>query len=112
MVDTTETTVMPGTTPALLDDNIQHGIDDDPNNDGEKGAALGAFGGAVTGVIAGSAVGPVGVVVGGLIGGIVGAVASGLGVAAVDRVDNDNNISGVGEGVTREHTELPVTKIL
>ena len=103
MIETTETVVMPGTPPAILDDNIQHGIDDDPNMDGEKGAALGAFGGAVTGVIAGAAVGPVGVVVGGLVGGMAGAVAAGLGVAAVDRIDNDNNISGVGDGVTVEH---------
>ena len=80
-------------------DNIQHGIDNDPNNDAEKGATLGGIGGAVTGAIAGAAAGPVGAVIGAVIGGVSGAGLSGAAVAAVDRVDNDNTISGVGDGV-------------
>jgi hypothetical protein len=91
------------------DDNIQHGIDDDPTNDAEKGATLGGIGGAVTGAVAGSAAGPVGTVVGAVVGGVAGAAASGAAVGAVDRVDNDNNISGVGHGVTRDVEEtVPV----
>lgn len=90
------------------DDGIQHGIDDDPNNDAAKGAKLGGLGGAVTGAVAGSAAGPVGTVVGAVIGGVAGAVASGAAVGAVDAVDNDNNISGVGHGVRRDVDDLDV----
>ena len=36
----------------MADDNVQHGIDDDPNNDAEKGAALGGLGGAAVGSLA------------------------------------------------------------
>jgi len=79
----------------MADDKIQHGIDDNPNNDAEKGAVGGAVGGAVVGALAG---GPIGAVVGAVAGG----VASGVGVAAVDRVDNDNTVSGLGDGATRD----------
>ena len=75
------------------DDGIQHGIDDSPNHDAEKGAAGGAVGGAIVGALAG---GPVGAVIGAVAGG----VASGAGVAAVDKVDNDNTVSGLGHGAT------------
>ena len=84
------------------DDNIQHGIDDSPTGDAEKGATLGGVGGAVTGAIAGAMAGPVGAVAGAIIGGVAGAVASGAAVAAVDRHDNDNTISGVGSGATTD----------
>src|SRR5690349_1007573 len=80
------------------DDNIQHGIDDSPNNDATKGGVLGAVGGAVVGAAAG---GPLGAVVGAVAGGL----ASAAGVAAVDRIDNDNNISGVGSGVRTDIDE-------
>ena len=82
------------------DDNIQHGIDDNPNHDAEKGAAIGGVGSAVVGAIAGSAVGPVGTLIGAAVGGVAGAVASGLGVAAVDTVDNDDTVTGLGDGAT------------
>jgi hypothetical protein len=85
-----------------VDDNIQHGIDDDAHNDPAKGAAIGGIGGAVTGAVAGSAVGPVGSVVGAVIGGVAGAVASGAAVAAIDQMDNDNTVTGVGRGVTTD----------
>jgi len=84
------------------DDNVQHGIDDNPNDDAKKGLELGALGGGAVGAIAGSALGPVGAVVGALIGGSVGGVASGAAVAAVDAVDNDNTVSGVGDGATTD----------
>jgi uncharacterized protein (TIGR02271 family) len=73
----------------MADDNVQHGIDDNPSGDPGKGAVLGGIGGAVVGALAG---GPVGAVVGA----VAGAVASGAGVAAVDSVDNDDTISGIG----------------
>ncbi len=82
-------------------DTIQHGIDDNPTGDAEKGAALGGIGGAVTGLAAGAVLGPVGAVVGAIIGGVSGAVASGAAVAAVDRIDNDNTVSGLG-GTTND----------
>ena len=56
----------------------------------------------VAGAAAGSVAGPVGAIVGAAVGGLVGAGASGLAVGAVDQVDNDNNISGVGDGVTTD----------
>lgn len=83
----------------MADDTIttEHdGIDNNPNNDAEKGAALGGVGGAVTGFAAGMVAGPVGAVIGAVIGGVAGAAASGAAVAAVDRVDNDHSVSGLG----------------
>ena len=61
-----------------------HGIDGRSGDDAAKGGVLGAVGGAVVGGLAG---GPVGAVIGAIVGG----VASDAGVAAVDRVDNDNS---------------------
>lgn len=87
-------------------DNIQHGIDDDPENDAEKGAALGGIGGAAVGGVAGAMAGPVGAVIGAVAGAAAGAVGSGAAVAAVDRVDNDNTVTGLGEGVTHKDNEL------
>jgi len=55
----------------------------------------------VTGAIAGSMAGPVGTVVGALIGGIAGAVASGAAVHAVDKVDDDDTITGLGHHTKR-----------
>ncbi len=81
-------------------DNIQHGIDDNPRNDAEKGAALGGIGGLVTGAVAGAGAGPAGAIIGAIVGGVVGAAGSGAAVAAVDRMDNDNNVTGIGDKVT------------
>lgn len=86
----------------MADDNIQHGIDDDPKNDAEKGAALGGLGGAAVGAVAGAAAGPVGAVVGAVAGGLAGAGASGAAVGAIDQVDNDNTVTGIGDGATRD----------
>jgi len=82
----------------MADDNVQHGIDDNPDNDATKGAVAGGLGGAAVGALAG---GPVGAVVGA----VAGAVASGAGVAAVDQVDNDNTVTGVGDGATSDVDE-------
>jgi hypothetical protein len=90
----------------IYDDNIQHGIDDNPAGDAEKGATLGGIGGAVTGAVAGAAAGPIGAVAGAVIGGVAGAVASGAAVAAIDRHDNDNTISGLGTGATYDVDEV------
>jgi hypothetical protein len=81
------------------DDGIQHGIDDDANNDAVKGAALGGLGGAAVGAVAGAATGMVGAILGAVVGGAVGAVTSGAAVGAIDQIDNDDNITGVGEAV-------------
>ncbi len=81
-------------------DNIQHGIDDNASGDAEKGAALGGLGGAAVGAVAGSLAGPVGTLIGAVAGGLMGAGASGVAVGAVDAVDNDNTISGVGSGAS------------
>lgn len=83
-------------------DNIQHGIDDSPTGDAEKGAALGGIGGIAVGAAAGSVAGPLGTIVGAVAGGLLGAGASGAAVGAVDKVDNDNTITGVGDGATRD----------
>ncbi|MCC2669486.1 MAG: hypothetical protein K0Q72_1957 [Armatimonadetes bacterium] len=86
----------------MADDNIQHGIDDDPHNDAKKGAKLGGAGGAAVGAAAGAAMGPVGAVIGAVAGGVAGAVGSGAAVAAVDEVDNDDNVTGLGHGITHD----------
>jgi len=79
----------------VADDHIQHGIDDSPTGDATKGAILGGVGGAIVGALAG---GPIGAVIGALVGGGV----SGAAVAAVDAVDNDDNISGVGTEIATD----------
>ena len=83
-------------------DRPRHGLDDNANNDPEKGAALGGLGGAAVGAAAGSIAGPIGTIVGAIAGGLVGAGASGAAVAAIDSVDNDDTVTGVGGGVTRD----------
>lgn len=83
-----------------LRSDIQHGLDDNPHNDAEKAAALGGLGGAAVGAAAGSVVGPVGTIVGAIAGGLLGAGASGLAVGTVDQFDNDNTVSGLGDGTT------------
>ena len=82
----------------MAEDNVQHGIDDNPHNDATKGAVAGGLGGAAVGALAG---GPVGAVVGA----VAGAIGSGAGVAAVDQVDNDNTVSGLGDGATKDVDE-------
>lgn len=102
------TTIDPGT-PNTPDHEIHHGIDNDPNNDATKGAVLGGIGGAVTGAIAGSMTGPVGAIIGAAIGGAAGAAGSGAAVNAVDRVDNDNTITGLNEAGDEARVGLPHT---
>ena len=87
----------------MADDNIQHGIDDDPNNDPHKAKVGGAIGGAITGAVAGSAVGPLGTVGGAIVGGVAAAFASEAAVREVDKHDNDNTVTGIGDGVTHGH---------
>lgn len=87
------------------EDEIQHGLDDEPSGDAEKGAALGGLGGAAVGAAAGMVVGPAGALAGAVIGGLAGAIASGVAVAAVDRIDNDNTVSGMGTGATADVDE-------
>lgn len=82
----------------INDDNVQHGIDDNPHDDGKKGLELGALGGGTVGAIAGLAAGPVGAIVGAIVGGTAGSIASGAAVDAVDSIDNDNTVTGIGSG--------------
>lgn len=79
-----------------MQDNVQHGIDDNPNNDAGKGAALGGLGGVAVGAAAGSLAGPLGTIVGAIVGGLGGAIGSGAAVAVVDSMDNDNTVTGIG----------------
>jgi hypothetical protein len=81
----------------VAEDNVRHGLDDNPSGDAEKGATLGGVGGLVTGAVAGAAAGPGGAIIGAIVGGVAGAVASGMAVAAVDRHDNDNTVTGIGK---------------
>jgi phage tail tape-measure protein len=81
----------------MADERIVRG-----QTDTEKGEELGGVGGAVTGAVAGAAAGPVGAVAGAVIGGVVGAAASGAAVHEVDKVDDDNTLTGVsGHAVRR-----------
>ena len=86
----------------INDDNVQHGIDDNPHDDGKKGLELGALGGGAVGAIAGLAAGPVGAIVGAIVGGTAGSIASGAAVDAVDSIDNDNTVTGIGSGATTD----------
>jgi hypothetical protein len=86
----------------LNDDTVQHGIDDDPNNDPEKARNIGGIGGAATGLVAGAAAGPVGAAIGAVVGGVAGALGSQAAVSAVDKVDNDNTMTGIGSGRTTD----------
>jgi len=102
------TTIEP-TTAIVPDEDIQHGIDNNQFGDAEKGAKLGGVGGAVAGGVAGSMAGPVGTVVGAVLGAVAGAVGSGAAVAAVDRHDNDDKVSGVGQGIDiRKNPQAPI----
>ena len=91
----------------MADDGIQHGIDDNPHGDAKKGAALGGAGGAAVGAAAGAAAGPVGAVIGAAVGGIAGAAASGGAVAAVEQMDDDDTVSGIGHGDRDYEESLP-----
>lgn len=92
-------------------DGIQHGLDDDPTRDAEKGSVLGALGGAGVGATAGAALGPAGMALGALAGAVSGALASGLAVAAVDAVDNDNSVTGIGAEVSVDADQFPPEQI-
>jgi phage tail tape-measure protein len=89
----------------MTENRTQNEIDNQANNasnrDTKIGAELGGAGGVVTGAVAGSMAGPVGTVVGAVVGGIAGAVASGAAVHAVDKIDDDDTISGIGHHTKR-----------
>lgn len=89
----------------MAEDKVRNEINNEVNNasdrDAKIGAEVGGAGGAVTGALAGSAAGPVGTVVGAVIGGVAGAVASGAAVHEVDKIDDDDTISGIGQHTGR-----------
>ena len=106
----------------MTDTRTQNEIDNAVNNasgrDTKIGAELGGAGGAAAGAMAGAVAGPVGMVAGAVIGGIAGAVASGAAVHAVDKVDDDDTISGIGHhtkeviGTTAENVKDDVNNAL
>jgi hypothetical protein len=82
----------------------------DETGDSATGATLGGVGGALAGALAGSIAGPAGAAAGAVVGALTGAGASGLAVDAIDRVDNDATVTGVGESAsnavpTRDQTQ-------
>jgi phage tail tape-measure protein len=89
----------------MTENRTQNEIDNAANNasnrDTKIGTELGGAGGAVTGAVAGSMAGPVGTVIGAVVGGVVGAVASGAAVHEVDKVDDDDTITGIGHHTKR-----------
>lgn len=106
----------------MNESKTQNEIDNEVNNasgrDTKIGTELGGAGGAVTGAVAGAVAGPIGMVAGAIIGGIAGAVASGAAVHAVDKVDDDDTISGIGHhtahkvGVATENVKDDVNNAL
>ena len=94
----------------MAEESVQRKVDNEVNNasnrDTKIGTELGGAGGAVTGAVAGSVAGPVGTVVGAVIGGIAGAVASGAAVHQVDKVDDDDTITGIGHHTARKAEEV------
>ncbi len=80
---------------------IDNAVNNASNRDTKIGTELGGAGGAVTGAVAGSMAGPIGTIMGAVVGGIVGAVASGAAVHAIDKVDDDDTISGIGHHTAR-----------
>lgn len=106
----------------MSESRTQNEIDNEVNNasgrDTKIGTELGGAGGVVTGAIAGSVAGPIGTVIGAVVGGIAGAVASGAAVHAVDKVDDDDTISGIGHhtahvaGTTAENVKDDVNSVL
>src|SRR5688500_1770409 len=91
--------------PYRPDDDIQHGIDDNPEGDAKKGATIGGLGGAAVGAAAGSMRGPAGAAMGAVAGGTAVAAASGAAVAGIDPIGNENNVPGLGDGVAYDHRE-------
>jgi len=75
---------------------IDNEVNNESNRDTKIGAELGGAGGVVTGAVAGSMAGPAGAVVGGVIGGVVGAAASAGAVHEVDKIDDDDTLTGIG----------------
>ncbi len=100
----------------MTQDTRQNEIDNEVNNasgrDTRIGAEAGGVGGAATGAVAGSVAGPVGAVVGAVVGGVAGAAASGAAVHAVDKIDDDDTITGIGDHTSRTvNNELPGNKV-
>ena len=94
----------------MAEESVQRKIDNEVNNasnrDTKIGSELGGAGGAAAGALAGSVAGPVGTVVGAIVGGVAGAVASGAAVHQVDKVDDDDTITGIGHHTARKVEEV------
>lgn len=77
-------------------DEIVNEVHNDTHHDAKIGGELGGVGGAVAGMAAGAIAGPVGAVIGAVIGGVAGAVGSAAAVDAVDKIDDDTTVTGLG----------------
>ncbi len=84
----------------IRQDEVVNEIHNDTHHDAKVGGELGGIGGAVTGLAAGAVAGPVGAIVGAVIGGVAGALGSAAAVDAVDKIDDDTTISGLGHHTT------------
>ncbi len=71
-------------------------VHNETHHDAKVGGEIGGVGGAVAGMAAGAVAGPVGAVIGAVIGGVAGAVGSAAAVDAVDKIDDDTTVTGLG----------------
>lgn len=85
-----------------VQDEVDNKVYNATNRDTRIGGEIGAAGGAATGAVAGAVAGPVGAVAGAVIGGVVGGLASAGAVHEVDKVDDDDTITGIGQHTGRE----------
>ncbi len=81
---------------------VENEVNNESGRDTRIGTELGGAGGVVAGAMAGAVAGPVGMVGGAIVGGIAGAVASGAAVHAVDKVDDDTTVTGIGQHTARK----------
>ena len=83
----------------------------DETSDPEIAAGVGGLGGAVVGGAAGALLGPVGALAGAVIGGLTGMGVSGLAVDAIDKVDDDDSVTGLPDqtpNTLRGDTTTPI----
>jgi outer membrane lipoprotein SlyB len=93
----------------VTNNDVVNEAHNETHHDARVGGELGGVGGAVTGAIAGSAAGPVGTIGGAIVGGVLGAVASSAAVNAVDKIDDDTTITGLGHHTAHTVDNAAVT---
>ena len=80
----------------VTNNDVANEVHNETHHDAKVGGELGGVGGAVTGAVAGSMAGPVGTIIGAVIGGVAGALGSSAAVNAVDKIDDDTTVTGLG----------------